>query len=303
MNINADNFFFARYNRCPRKTVFDYNRNTFQSKRLIKSPLTLEEYLQELYEGTIIALIQKKKIGTSINQKLVSDAFFGVHKVIKDKRFSKYSEEIIERYNSGLESLLQSIYFSIEKNFLGLTELFKNKYETKILINIDLKQMVEAFFGKDILQGTYSMALRIPIVYKRDNDFYIKFFSFDEGEISENNPLISLFFIIFKQMGLKLKAVEIFKPLERTKKEIISPGFLETDFIFYLKSILHSIEDQHILKNHRHENCFYCNHKDLCANPGLLYKRKVFFQNKKKPKVFYFDKRAYSKGKEEFFKK
>ncbi len=303
MNINADNFFFARYNRCPRKTVFDYNRNTFQSKRLLKSPSTLEEFSQELYENTIVALIQKKKSGIPINQKLISDVFFAVYKVIKGKKFSKYSEDIIEKYDSGLEKVLESIFFSIEKNFLGLTEIFKGKYETKILINIDLKQLVEDFLWKNILQGTYSMSLKIPIVYKRDNDFYIKFFSFDEGEISENNPLISLFFIIFKQLGLKLKAVEIFKPFEKTKKEIVSPGFLETDFIFYLKSILHSIEDQHILKNHRIDNCFYCNHKSLCANPGLLYKRKVFFQNKKKPKVFYFDKRAYSRGKEEFFKK
>ena len=147
------------------------------------------------------------------------------------------------------------------------------------------------------------MSFEIPIVYKREDGFYVKIFSFDKGEILKNNPNVSMLFVLFRQMGLNLKCVQFYKPFEGKKEEIVSPGFMETDFIFFLKSILFSIEEQHILKNHRKENCFFCNHKELCANPKKMYKRNTFY-NYKKPKVFYFDKRlGGNKAKEDFFKK
>ena len=304
MNLVADRFLFKRFINCPRKAVFDYNRNTFQSKRLLKSPATLEEFTHELFENTIIMLIQKKKKGERFTQKLIYDTFQGVYEHIKEKKFQKINQEIIDVYEANLEKILLAIKTSIEKNLLGISDLFTYKsFELKTTMHVDLKRIVENFFGEEKLQGTYTMSFEIPIVYKREDGFYVKIFSFDKGEILKNNPNVSMLFVLFRQMGLNLKCVQFYKPLEGKKEEIVSPGFMETDFIFYLKSILFSIEEQHILKNHRKENCFFCNHKELCANPKKMYKRNTFY-NYKKPKVFYFDKRlGGNKAKEDFFKK
>ena len=144
MNLVADRFLFKRFINCPRKAVFDYNRNTFQSKRLLKSPATLEEFTHELFENTIIMLIQKKKKGERFTQKLIYDTFRGVYEHIKEKKFQKINQEIIDVYEANLEKILLAIKTSIEKNLLGISDLFTYKsFELKTTMHVDLKRIVE----------------------------------------------------------------------------------------------------------------------------------------------------------------
>lgn len=276
MNIVANEFFLENFIKCPRAAVFSTNRNSMNSQRLVRQPLTAHQFVLKVVETSMIKIfsdIHKNKKLT-INKKELKDLFFST-KELTEKKINKelykeikennYSLVITKAYNNFI-NLIEAINFN--EIFATTSELILNK---KIII--DLKE----FFYEEIrYTDLYKFTIKFPIIIEEIDGTYslILFFSRPSNFLMETYEKINMAFLLFERAELVIKKIVVYDVFTSKSKVYINKPFLETEiFSYQLKSILKSIENKNIIRNFSKENCTPCVFKEQCFIKTFDYLR------------------------------